>query len=133
MQETSRNNRVKFCHGVYVYSFVFFFFFQKSLKCQWSCFMFSLLLQNLTSLYNFGHYCWLQAIVGDKTIAFFLMDKEMYSGMSCLNEASPTVERGVALHKVCSSTFGTGSINCICCFSCSFCLYIQWLHQQGSQ
>ncbi|XP_062019670.1 1,4-alpha-glucan-branching enzyme 1, chloroplastic/amyloplastic-like [Rosa rugosa] len=41
-----------------------------------------------------------QAIVGDKTIAFFLMDKEMYSGMSCLNEASPTVERGVALHKM---------------------------------
>lgn len=44
----------------------------------------------------------MQAIVGDKTIAFLLMDKEMYSGMSCLAEASPTVERGLALHKVCS-------------------------------
>lgn len=43
----------------------------------------------------------MQAIVGDKTIAFFLMDKEMYSGMSCLTEASPTIERGIALHKVC--------------------------------
>lgn len=50
-------------------------------------------------------YHLLQAIVGDKTIAFFLMDEEMYSGMSCLNDASPTVERGIALHKVCSFTF----------------------------
>ncbi|PIA46825.1 hypothetical protein AQUCO_01500400v1 [Aquilegia coerulea] len=41
-----------------------------------------------------------QSIVGDKTIAFSLMDKEMYSGMSCLTDASPTVERGVALHKM---------------------------------
>ncbi|XP_073275116.1 1,4-alpha-glucan-branching enzyme-like isoform X2 [Primulina huaijiensis] len=41
-----------------------------------------------------------QAIVGDKTIAFFLMDKEMYSGMSCLTEASPVIERGIALHKM---------------------------------
>ncbi|XP_054797957.1 1,4-alpha-glucan-branching enzyme 1, chloroplastic/amyloplastic-like isoform X2 [Prosopis cineraria] len=40
-----------------------------------------------------------QAIVGDKTVAFFLMDKEMYSGMSCLTDASPTIERGIALHK----------------------------------
>ncbi|KAG9443121.1 hypothetical protein H6P81_018975 [Aristolochia fimbriata] len=41
-----------------------------------------------------------QAIVGDKTIAFFLMDKEMYSGMSCLEPASPSVDRGIALHKM---------------------------------
>ncbi|KAL8523681.1 hypothetical protein ACS0TY_013595 [Phlomoides rotata] len=41
-----------------------------------------------------------QAIVGDKTIAFLLMDKEMYSGMSTLNDASPVVERGIALHKM---------------------------------
>ncbi|KAF3974986.1 hypothetical protein CMV_001728 [Castanea mollissima] len=41
-----------------------------------------------------------QAIVGDKTIAFFLMDKEMYSGMSCLTDASPTIDRGIALHKM---------------------------------
>lgn len=41
-----------------------------------------------------------QAIVGDKTISFLLMDKEMYSGMSCLTDASPIVERGIALHKV---------------------------------
>ncbi|CAN4123087.1 unnamed protein product [Withania somnifera] len=39
------------------------------------------------------------SIVGDKTIAFLLMDKDMYSGMSCLTEASPVVERGIALHK----------------------------------
>lgn len=41
-----------------------------------------------------------QSIVGDKTIAFSLMDKEMYSGMSCLENLSPKVERGVALHKM---------------------------------
>ncbi|KAL7116504.1 hypothetical protein ACP275_03G009000 [Erythranthe tilingii] len=41
-----------------------------------------------------------QAIVGDKTIAFSLMDKEMYSGMSCLTKASPVIERGIALHKM---------------------------------
>ncbi|KAK4489907.1 hypothetical protein RD792_000555 [Penstemon davidsonii] len=41
-----------------------------------------------------------QAIVGDKTIAFTLMDEEMYSGMSSLTEASPVVERGIALHKM---------------------------------
>ncbi|KAJ6736514.1 14-ALPHA-GLUCAN-BRANCHING ENZYME [Salix viminalis] len=41
-----------------------------------------------------------QSIVGDKTIAFILMDKEMYSGMSCLTEAPPIVDRGIALHKM---------------------------------
>ncbi|CAO2833745.1 unnamed protein product [Amaranthus hypochondriacus] len=41
-----------------------------------------------------------QAIVGDKTVAFLLMDQEMYTGMSCLTEASPVVERGIALHKM---------------------------------
>ncbi|KAJ8762114.1 hypothetical protein K2173_007264 [Erythroxylum novogranatense] len=41
-----------------------------------------------------------QSIVGDKTIAFLLMDKEMYSGMSCLMDPSPVVDRGIALHKM---------------------------------
>ncbi|XP_057468700.1 1,4-alpha-glucan-branching enzyme 1, chloroplastic/amyloplastic-like isoform X1 [Actinidia eriantha] len=41
-----------------------------------------------------------QAIVGDKTIAFLLMDKEMYSGMSSIVDVSPTIERGIALHKM---------------------------------
>ncbi|CAJ2642847.1 unnamed protein product [Trifolium pratense] len=41
-----------------------------------------------------------QSIVGDKTIAFLLMDEEMYSSMSCLTDASPTIERGIALHKM---------------------------------
>lgn len=43
----------------------------------------------------------MQAIVGDKTIAFLLMDKEMYSGMSAIGPASPIIDRGIALHKVC--------------------------------
>ncbi|GJN39398.1 hypothetical protein PR202_gb28512 [Eleusine coracana subsp. coracana] len=41
-----------------------------------------------------------QSIVGDKTIAFLLMDKEMYSGMSDLQPASPTIDRGIALQKM---------------------------------
>ncbi|KAL9238097.1 hypothetical protein vseg_012568 [Gypsophila vaccaria] len=41
-----------------------------------------------------------QAIVGDKTMAFLLMDQEMYTGMSCLKEPSLAIERGIALHKM---------------------------------
>ena len=41
-----------------------------------------------------------QALVGDKTIAFWLMDAAMYDGMSTLRAASPVVERGIALHKM---------------------------------
>lgn len=40
-----------------------------------------------------------QAMVGDKTIAFWLMDKEMYSHMSKLTP-SLVVDRGIALHKM---------------------------------
>lgn len=41
-----------------------------------------------------------QALVGDKSIAFWLMDKEMYTNMSVLTELTPVVERGLALHKL---------------------------------
>ena len=40
-----------------------------------------------------------QALVGDKTIAFRLMDAEMYTHMSC-DMQSLVVDRGVALHKM---------------------------------
>jgi 1,4-alpha-glucan branching enzyme len=40
-----------------------------------------------------------QALVGDKTIAFWLMDKEMYTGMSVFTP-SDIVDRGIALHKL---------------------------------
>lgn len=40
-----------------------------------------------------------QALVGDKSIAFWLMDKEMYSSMSKL-QTSLVVDRGMALHKM---------------------------------
>lgn len=43
--------------------------------------------------------CHDQAMVGDKTIAFWLLDKEMYTGMSVL-ETNLLVDRGVALHKL---------------------------------
>ena len=41
-----------------------------------------------------------QALVGDKTIAFWLMDKEMYTNMSVFSGPSLVVDRGLALHKM---------------------------------
>jgi len=43
--------------------------------------------------------CHDQAMVGDKTILFRLLDSEMYTGMNRGSE-NPVVERGVALHKM---------------------------------
>ncbi|MGC8624905.1 MAG: alpha-amylase family glycosyl hydrolase [Phycisphaerae bacterium] len=40
-----------------------------------------------------------QALVGDKTIAFWLMDQQMYWNMSKLH-SHPIIERGLALHKM---------------------------------
>lgn len=40
-----------------------------------------------------------QALVGDKTLAFWLMDKEMYWHMAKENP-HPVIERGIALHKL---------------------------------
>jgi len=39
-------------------------------------------------------------MVGDKSFAFLLMDSDMYFHMSALQEPTPVVERGIALHKV---------------------------------
>ncbi|KZT58829.1 glycoside hydrolase family 13 protein [Calocera cornea HHB12733] len=41
-----------------------------------------------------------QALVGDKTLAFWLMDKEMYTNMSDLSPMTPVIERGLSLHKI---------------------------------
>ncbi|ORX35765.1 putative 1,4-alpha-glucan branching enzyme [Kockovaella imperatae] len=41
-----------------------------------------------------------QALVGDKTLAFWLMDKEMYDFMSDLSPLTPIIDRGIALHKM---------------------------------
>ena len=41
-----------------------------------------------------------QALVGDKTVAFRLMDAEMYTNMSVLSPLTPLVDRGIALHKM---------------------------------
>lgn len=50
-----------------------------------------------------------QALVGDKTIAFWLMDKEMYTHMSVFSENSIIIERGMALHMMIRLlTFGLG-------------------------
>lgn len=40
-----------------------------------------------------------QALVGDKTLAFRLMDKEMYWGMT-VNSNNLVIDRGIALHKL---------------------------------
>ena len=58
--------------------------------------------------------CHDQALVGDKTIIFRLMDKEMYYGMN-IGSQNMTVDRGVALHKlirlVTLATAGNGYLN----------------------
>lgn len=41
-----------------------------------------------------------QALVGDKTLAFWLMDAEMYTNMSDLTPLTATIDRGLALHKM---------------------------------
>ena len=44
--------------------------------------------------------CHDQALVGDKTIAFWLMDAEMYAHMSTISPRTVVVDRGLALHKM---------------------------------
>ncbi|MDR1225657.1 MAG: alpha amylase C-terminal domain-containing protein [Prevotellaceae bacterium] len=55
-----------------------------------------------------------QAMVGDKTIIFWLLDKEMYTGMNVF-EPNIAVDRGIALHKLIRmaslSTAGDGYLN----------------------
>ncbi|ELV13529.1 1,4-alpha-glucan-branching enzyme [Tupaia chinensis] len=41
-----------------------------------------------------------QALVGDKTLAFWLMDAEMYTNMSVLSPFTPVIDRGIQLHKM---------------------------------
>jgi 1,4-alpha-glucan branching enzyme len=41
-----------------------------------------------------------QALVGDKTLAFWLMDQEMYTHMSDVTVLTPNINRGIALHKL---------------------------------
>jgi 1,4-alpha-glucan branching enzyme len=49
-----------------------------------------------------------QALVGDKTLAFWLMDKEMYWHMGEKDD-NPVIDRGIALHKMIRLiTFGLG-------------------------
>lgn len=39
-----------------------------------------------------------QSLVGEKTIAFWLMDKEMYTHMSVFSPRSDVIDRGMILH-----------------------------------
>ena len=58
--------------------------------------------------------CHDQALVGDKTLIFRLMDKEMYFSMN-MESSNPVVDRGIALHKmirlVTAATAGDGYLN----------------------
>ncbi len=58
--------------------------------------------------------CHDQALVGDKTLIFRLMDKEMYFSMNTESQ-NPIVDRGIALHKmirlVTAGTAGDGYLN----------------------
>lgn len=38
--------------------------------------------------------------MGDKSVAFWLMDKEMYTHMSVLSDSNAIIDRGIALHKM---------------------------------
>ncbi|KAN0044951.1 hypothetical protein ACTA71_006477 [Dictyostelium dimigraforme] len=56
-----------------------------------------------------------QSLVGDKTLAFWLMDKEMYTNMSLMTVETPIIDRGMSLHKmirlITSSLGGDGYLN----------------------
>ncbi|KAI9853171.1 MAG: alpha-1,4-glucan branching enzyme [Thelocarpon superellum] len=41
-----------------------------------------------------------QALVGDKSLLMWLIDKEIYTHMSILTELTPIIERGLGLHKL---------------------------------
>lgn len=41
-----------------------------------------------------------QALVGDKTLMFWLADAQMYTHMSCLTELTPQIDRAMSLHKM---------------------------------
>lgn len=45
-------------------------------------------------------YLLIQALVGDKTLAFWLMDKEMYTSMSSMIPMNSIIDRGIQLHKM---------------------------------
>ncbi|XP_051971922.1 1,4-alpha-glucan-branching enzyme [Xyrauchen texanus] len=59
-----------------------------------------------------------QALVGDKSLAFWLMDKEMYTNMSALITMTPVIDRGIQLHKLIRllthSLGGEGYLNFMC-------------------
>lgn len=38
--------------------------------------------------------------MGDKSLAFWLMDQEMYTNMSALIPMTPVIDRGIQLHKM---------------------------------
>lgn len=42
----------------------------------------------------------MQALVGDKSLAFWLMDKEMYTNMSSRIPMTAIIDRGMQLHKM---------------------------------
>jgi 1,4-alpha-glucan branching enzyme len=64
------------------------------------CILWGLLLSFIVFIALYPCTVWFKALVGDKTIAFWLMDKEMYTHMSTVSTPSPIIDRGLALHKM---------------------------------
>ncbi len=60
-----------------------------------SIFSRSIILLFANSLLYCTAECHDQSLVGDKTIAFWLMDKDMYTNMSTLQPMNPVVDRGM--------------------------------------
>ena len=88
-----------------LYAFISFFFLQvlKELKDEdWNMWDIVWTLVNRRHNEKTIAYaeCHDQALVGDKTIAFWLMDKEMYSHMSDTMPLTHIIDRGIALHKM---------------------------------
>lgn len=81
-------------------------------------FRFQLLKDQKEDEWSIGHLVWIltnrrssekniayaeshdQALVGDKTIAQWLFQEQIYTHMSVLSNRTATIERGLALHKI---------------------------------
>ena len=68
-----------------------------------------------------------QALVGDKTLIFWMLDAQMYTNMSTMSELTPVIDRGMKLQPVWELEYSSrGSICCFSDFQIS-CIYRQKL------
>jgi len=76
-----------------------------------------------------------QALVGDKTVAFWLMDKEMYWFMSENSPPSLIIDRGIAMHKmirlITHALGGEGYLNFMGQSTLDIVVQLNWLVRKG--